>query len=224
MAFDFSAWPTVANINTLLGLADTSVTLSGDVGDMVLASAIQEMTKRTGRQFLAGSSGEVRYYDGSGTNVQIVDDYVDITAVEVIGISGATGLILSNFWEAEREGYPKNRIYTRQGSGYQPQREFRVFPADGQNIKVTGTWGYGATIPVDVWEAVQKMAALKGLENTSIYEGGRQVSYTEADRSERFADGTLRETSGWGREIEAVIKRYRKPLRQRLTESRVEVW
>jgi len=216
---NLNAWPVQADID--LKLAVAGITPRAEVTaayyTQVVAAVAQQVTQITKRQFVAGSAGEIRYFDGSGTAEQDVDEYVDVTDVQILGYLGAPGTSLSVAYEPVDNLYPKTRIVIFQGSLPAIGRVWLdSFPAGRKNIKVTGTWGYGSTIPYDLWEAVVEEAASRIAAESLFNPSGRLGSWAERDVMEK-RDLTLPgEANSWHRHYLAALANYSKPLQTHL--------
>lgn len=231
MAFTYTAWPTTTELGTLLGELDSTVTVGSDLGGAYLQSSIARIERETQRQFIPGDAGEIRYYSGSGTGILQVDDYLDISDVEFIHYNPAySAFNLSGFYEIDRKGFPKNKIYIAQGSPvfiYGGRSWSSKFPVGRSNIKVTGQFGFGSSIPVDAWLAVLQNAAAMALNPKGVTQDGRLLAWSEADVSEKYGFGnsdTPGDAAGWGTALDRVIELYKKPLANRLQSKVKKYW
>lgn len=220
MAQNYTAWPVQADIDERLvsaGLTARSGTAAGYYTQLVDA-VVAYLAKKTHRQFLKGSDGEVRYYDGSGTGELDIDDYVSFSAVQVLGFVGPNLLLtLSNVASASTTTFPNNRLIIFQSSLPQLNIQYlNYFPRGRRNIKVTGQFGYGAYIPDDVWMAVcGKVASIMAAEAVQGGTAGRAKKWIEGDASEELDLKLPGEAIGWDATFKDIITTYRKPMMAR---------
>ena len=79
-----------------------------------------------------------------------------------------------------------------------------------RSISVTGLWGWSATVPDDVWQAVLGLGARTALETTTRISGGRS-SWKEADSGENFGATPLQfHLEEWGRVYAETLSNYRR--------------
>jgi hypothetical protein len=204
MAQNYTAWPVKADIDERLvsaGLTSRSGTVEAYYLQLVDA-VVAELTKKTHRQFLKGSDGEIRYFDGSGTGSQDIDEFVSFSSVNVIGYVGTSlSMTLTNVVSASTETFPKNRLIIFQSSLPQLNLQYlNFFPRGRRNIKVTGQFGYGPYIPDDVWMGVcGRVASILAAEAVQGGTSGRVKKWIEGDAVEeldlslpgRLLDGTI---------------------------------
>jgi len=111
-----------------------------DQVDRWIAEVEKYIEQVTGRVFVADSEDSEKLYDGNDLASIIVDDFVEVTKVEIDDSEiASTGYITYPANEI-----PKTRIKYKDG----------IFPVGDQNIKVTAKWGYSVAVPDDI-----KMAA-----------------------------------------------------------------
>lgn len=215
MAIDYTVWPTVAQVQAKakgLGL-EIAEDMDMDYVQQVVDSVVAEIEQECRRNFVGVV--ETRYFDGSGRGEQEVDEYIDITAVEILGYFGSVaGMSLTDWWEPETKKHPKTRIQIYQGSQPTMTRIYvGSFPFGRSNIKVTGTWGYAPTIPANIWGAVLDYAACV-LAAESMYSqsgGGFKAMWKEADVMEQVLLLDPRKFLPHMQRIRRAIKQYRKP-------------
>lgn len=222
-SFNASALPTSAAVRSLLDIAGITVPITVD--DQFIYNEIQSVASdfnhRTGRQFVPGCAGEIRYYDGSATGLLVIDEYIEVTAVEVLVVLplGSTYNAL-NFYQVLQNGRPNTQLAIAQGPPNYPGI-WSSFPSGRRNIKVTGQFGYAATLPAEVYQAILKMAAGKIADTLTMSSksdaiiGGRVVSWTEADVTEKYADVLPSQALGWAQEYEGAVVDHMKPRKKR---------
>jgi hypothetical protein len=220
MAIDYTAWPLVADVQGLL--AASNVTLgagtTSDYIDLRIKGAVDELTKRTHRQFL--TTTETRNFDGSGTGEMVVDEYRTITSITLYLIPTMSVVEIIDFVQVERATFPQTRIQIYQGPVNVPFGWFTRFPEGRSNVGITGTWGYADTIPADVWEAVAMRAAAKLADANRLNQNGVVTDVKDDDQDVKWGKGTFGEMSGWDAQFDAVCERYRRPLRNYLAQRK----
>ena len=232
MAYTYTAWPTLANLKALLlgahvDTTDPSFTLSDEYLQGILDARAEQTRIETSRQFVAGSAGEIRYFDGSGTGLQLVDEYVDITSVDVFYAPGAVFMSLANYYEVDQKPWGKEKIQVMQGLPNTPLAWIQRFSEGRGNVKVTGTWGYGATIPPNVFLAVLQASAADAVQANSLTPQGQTKKYIDGDASEEWSGGSLGVSAGWlgkGSLWEQMKKDYKRPLRSHINKSRAKLY
>ena len=231
----YSAWPTVADIADRLAETGYSLTPAASARVATTLLAVErEVLRQTQRQFVADSVASARVFDGSGTAELEIDELVELIGVAVIGGFGLTGYDLGSVQPIYEFPKPTTRLVTVRGSlpglleSVGAASLFWVFPAGRQNVQVTAKWGYGSTIPVDLWDAVAGEVALR-LLRPQVFGGGRVASgeaaglqiveeaYGDERRKYKQADHA---DLGWHEEFEAALKRYKRPQGRRLRQLR----
>jgi hypothetical protein len=196
-------------------------TYTDDMMNLEIQSVVGDFQHKTGRQFVPGCSGEIRFYDGSGTGEQVVDEYIEITDVAVLMVPPMNVVSTAlNYFEVVENGKPKTRIGILQGPANFPAY-WTAFPGGRSNIQVTGKFGYASEMPAEVYNALLKMSAGKvadtltmSTKDNSII-GGRVVSWTEADVTERYADQLPSVALGWAKEYDQAILDHMKPRKKK---------
>ena len=223
---DYTTWPGLADVQDRLTSA--SVTLRATVTPRMQAAmnaVISEIGNRTQRQFVASAAAETRLYDGSGSAEQEVDEMVRLDAVAVIGIQAQPGYPLSGVQLTSEQGKPQTRLTVSRGSvaAYGPAGVYPAvsyyFPAGRQNVSVTGLFGYGATIPADLWEAACGEMAVR-LAAEALFTPAGRLNFSKAgDEEERWKldDATA---TGWHDLYTAALSNYKRPSGRRLRNLR----
>lgn len=224
MAYDYTAIPDTSALTDLLtsvGLGSLASSVDADLLAQYLGEAQELIERKTRRQFVPGSAGEVRYYNGNGTGTLVIDEYIDVTAVEfILGPSPGTVNAL-DYIEVERNGDPKTLLQIRQGPAHFVRGYWNTFPRGRSNIKVTGQFGYAASIPKPIWGAMLRMAAQAVINANTISGGTRLAGWKDADVSEDYQTNVnLSEIAGWDTYIREAIKDYRKGAAQVIAQSR----
>ena len=191
----------------------------------MIAAVIAEVAQRTQRQFVPGDSAEIRYYNGTGSAEQEVDEMVSLTSVGVIGLSLLPVYTLNDASLVFEQGRPRTRIVVAHGSVPAMTSEGVFlpypwyFPAGRQNIAVTGTFGYGPTIPADLWEAACGEMASRLAGEIIFTPAGRLAEWAQAGVSEKYS--LLPHTAiGWHEVFEAKMTLYKRPSGRRLRNLR----
>lgn len=215
----YLAWPTVADVQPLLDACSITLRVTGAAAAIriqrALTAVTDEVGRETRRQFVADATDTVRVYDGSGGPRQKVDEMVSLTAVTIIGLQSDPGYTLGDTILEQRQGEPKTWIITARGSLpayatealYLPWRQ--IFPEGRQNVQVTGKFGYGATVPVDLWEAVAGEAAFRLASEVSYRPIGR-VSKQQIGPSSTTYHPDEPTLTGWHKQFAGAVKRYRR--------------
>lgn len=227
MAYTYTAWPTLTNVKDLIAGAHVDTTASDwDVTDeyitgLILARA-EQIKMLTSRQFVAGSSGEVRYFDGSGTGLLRIDEYVDVSEVAFFYVPGSAFLSITNFYEPDQKPWGKDKLQILQGQANLNYAFLQRFPEGRGNIKVTGTWGYGSSIPPDVFLAVLEAAAADAMQANAMSAQGQAKKWVDGDAAEEFTGDLLGIAAGWlgkGSRWEMVVRNYKRSLKSHLSKS-----
>jgi len=224
----YTAWPTSSEVLTATSVMGFTlpVAASADYVTEIVTALASEVTRDCKRTFIKETA--TRYFDGSGTGELEVDEYIDNSSIDIKSYFGSiAGLGLTDWWEVQRNIRPKNRIQIYQGSTPSLTRIWLgSFPPGRSNIKVTGDWGYAETIPIDLWQAVKKMAAvLLGLEVMLNGGKGFMSSWKEADVIEQYMLLDPGRFTKYSSIFEKAKHRYRRPdgyqLRQQFRRSLV---
>lgn len=214
MSYNYRSKPTPNDVRQLLLSAGINLNISfpDDLMTGTIDEVVGDLEHRVRRQFVPGCAGEVRYYDGSSTGVQVIDEYISVSNVEILVTPDQGPLPTPITWyEIVTNGKPKTKLGVLQGPPNFPAY-WSSFPPGRSNIKVTAQFGYAETIPAEVWMAILKESAGRiadGLAMTTRNDsviGGRIISWTEADVQERYADQRISEALGWHQAFESVCK------------------
>lgn len=169
---DANGWPTAADCIRKLDVVltdDATARLLREVEE-ILAGVIVDFQSPVGRDGRGGTGRtftpvtETRVYDGSGLSILHVDDIVPGTSLTVTSFGTMlTDIILSN--EYEKMGHSVLVRRTVQGNVIPPAFGGRplTFARGRQNISVTATFGYAATVPGDIYECVRKKVVYDAL-------------------------------------------------------------
>lgn len=214
MAIDYTVWPTVSLVQAKV--KGIGFTLASDVDtdyvQQIIDSTVAEIEQECRRTFVGVT--ETRYFNGSGRGEQVVDEYIDITAVRILGYFGSVaGMSLTDWWEPQTSKHPKTRIQIYQGSQPTMTRIYiGSFPFGRSNIEVTGTWGYGASIPANIWGAVLDYSAcILAAENMYADGTGFKTMWKEADVMEQLIVLDPKKFLPHMKRVRTAIKQYRKP-------------
>ncbi len=225
---DYTQWPAVFDIEAKL----TACGITPRVNDpsyrqRVIDGVVAEIERLTLRQWVADSVDVTRVYDGSGTAELEVDEFVSFTAVVAIGAPGDPGYTMSNVAPIVELRKPLSRLVVARGGlpAFATEAVWApyhyVFPAGRQNVQVTAKWGYGATIPVDLWLAVQDEAAAREAEEAAEQGSGRGrlTRLTEGDVTKQW-DVKGGWIEGAHRRFADAISRYKRRDGRRLRRLR----
>lgn len=216
MSADYTAWPTTTNVQERL--TEAGITLrQGTSSDRIteaINGVVKEIARETLRTFIATS--ETRYFDGNGLPEIEVDEYISITTVTFVGNDLTAGLAVTVF-EVEEENKPKTRLRMYRGQfpvvGYLDR-----FSKGVGNIQIAASWGYGATIPADLWEAALNQMAACAAE-LSLFRGelgGNVLEIQEGDTRYKFGASNLGQGTSISETYTAMLKKYRRPTQNRV--------
>ena len=150
----------------------------------------------TGRLFIADTEDSIRYFDGDGSHVLLIDDCISLTKIEM-GDPTMTKdeLDSDDYYIYPYNTTPKRKVYYDS-----------IFTRDKKNIDVTAKWGYSVDVPNDIKLATTILVSLireeawqsEGeTESESI--GSYSITYRKTETNKSKID----------RAIE-TLKRYRK--------------
>ena len=159
---DSSGWPTEAEIIKRLEVVSPDVVgadVLGQVGSIlqgVIADFQAPQSRNggggTGRLFTP--TVETRLYDGHGyPRLHLGADIVPGTSLTVTIYGSATPLTDVVLVEAKR-GLGYNTLVRQTSGSYSLGFYSTGFPQGIQNVSVTATWGFSATVPYDVNQAI----------------------------------------------------------------------
>lgn len=157
------------------------------------AAAINMWERRTGYEpFLCNGNVTTRTYDPPGPNHQRMDGFsllggsrvldlgagaISVQQVSIgvgVGVNGTVLTLGEEYWPEPKNSTAENRPYER--------IRFRspIFGAEA-SVTVTGQFGYGLTVPDDVFLAIVRLGAALGLEQ--VMEGMKlQPSQWQEDK------------------------------------------
>ena len=171
---DNTEWPTGAEVYRKC-MPSASAPMEGidsDGIDDVLAGVIAEFQSPAGPGGYGGTGRrfdtvvETRTFDGNGYSELFVGDIVPGTPLSVSTFGSGTfdGGVLGAVLRPAANGLGNNFLVlaplnaSTSSYGY-----YRAFPRGVQNIAVSATWGFAATVPKDVYEAVISESAARSL-------------------------------------------------------------
>lgn len=207
-----TSWPTSSDVSAMLTTA--GLVGSTDTFDYhtAIQAAIEEFEHLTGRRpFLRDAADVTRRYDppgprrsgftyatthaGGGIYLPLDAGLLTVTAVYA-GWDGSSGSALTEGTDyilhpanAAAMGLPYDAI------------EF-LYPMFGgrRSIAVVGKWGYSATVPYDVWEAVRGQAAANLAPQIAASISRGVISWKEADVAEEYGAKPLEHVVGQWRQ------------------------
>jgi hypothetical protein len=226
----YTAWPATSDIDVRLSALGITPRSSVDATqkqqriDAVLAT-VNRVTRRTWIPVT-----ETRFFDGSGVGVQELDEFISITAAGILYGVNSTAVDLTGAVVVEAEaGLPNTRIaLSRTALPGWVGAWFDRFPAGRRNISVTASWGYGSTIPADLWDAVADEAALRvgepALFNPGTQRGtgtqaayrGRLVRWKNDTVSQEYDTTQLSDGTRGTKRFAAALSLHTRPLGPRL--------
>jgi hypothetical protein len=223
---DYTIWPALPDVQTRLDAAGVTLRDKGSClrrFQQALMAVTSEVVRTTKRQFLPAS--DVRLYDGTGTPEQEIDEIVSLTGVAVVGMQSAPGYTLSGVTIVKEQAKPQTRLVVARGSVPAFISEGALapysclFPAGRQNIEVTGTFGYGATIPQDLWDAVCGELACRLASEALFTPAGRLSSRKVGDEEERYKLPEATDME-WRRAYLCALDDFKRPSGKRLRNLR----
>jgi 8-oxo-dGTP pyrophosphatase MutT (NUDIX family) len=220
-------YPSAAELEAYV--VSTGLVSADDVGDVDFQSAaeaaVREWEEQTGwLPFLAAAANTSRRYDPPGPNrsggftgtlrggasrLWLGAGIVSSTTPTIVTgytptVAGTTLTHEDDFWmgpeNADLKGKPWQFV------------EFSGSQFGGpRSIRITGRFGYSATLGDEVWEAVRLQGALLiAPEIEGIITGG-MIEAEEADIRERYGNDPLATfTARWEKRIAAVVNRYKR--------------
>ena len=219
----YTDWPTPSDVQARL--ASAGITLRGtafaDRIPNIILGVADEISRRTLRQFIADTMNTTRTYNGNDTAELEVDEMVTLTSVAVVGMQSNPGYPLSNPALVFEQNKPLTRIMLGIGSVpawttegvWMPFRS--IFPAGRQNVTVTGRFGFGASIPADLWNAACGEMGHRITREAIFSADGRVSSWKGGDESVSLSLDKV-DGLGWHDSFEAKMSLYKRPGGRRL--------
>jgi len=223
MAIDYTKWPSEADVFEVCASAGITLRNIGRATSC-LNGVIRRVGTETRRQFVAGAASETRYYDGSGgVELEIPDELISLSGAQIISFAGLiNSFAVPGPFLIQEQSLSRNRILMYQGSAPASLGIFLSrWPQGYKNIAITGQFGYGATIPEDLWEAVAEEAAAILIEEARTGMRGVVTEKREGDNMTKWDGGT--NTQEMHRRFRRALKAYARPLGQRLRRQRVPI-
>jgi hypothetical protein len=87
---------------------------------------------------------------------------------------------------------------------------YYLVPTGRQNVQVTGKWGYGPTIPIDLWEAVCGEVALR-LTREALFTINGRVTDEQFGDQRRKLEIPQAEATGWHKAYQTALIDYKRP-------------
>lgn len=211
---DLTTWPTWEDVRNKLMSAsfwptDTNKqALAQEQAEIAVASVVAEFERRTGwMPFLADAVAGTWYFDNTDAYGELAFDGGFVT-ISSLTINGTLQTLNTNYTTEPRNavnlGQPITRINMVHGG-------FRTgYPTTPNNIVVVGRRGYTTTLPADVWQAVQEMAALVAL--TSV-ENLQSIASISMDGFSKAFDvvGVITQKdllTSWGKKFDVKVQQY----------------
>jgi hypothetical protein len=227
-------WPTPDELSAFLTSSFPGSALDTSRAESALLAAQEELKTATRRTW--EPVREVRYFSGNNSEMLTVDEYLEVHEIQLVR-SVPQGVYTqgTDWWEVQRQGFPKTRISIYQGGamlvfGF----PLRVWPQGLENIKIDADWGFACELPSDVRQAVLYKAAAQIVNTAAVsIQGGQAVGpmsgFTDGDVSERYADvlgsaGTPSKAMGWDAYFDGVVKRYRRSLGNMRERTKPPLW
>lgn len=178
------AYTTKAKIQNYLAI-DIDSSLDSQLSSWITA-ATNYIDNYTGKSFEQSASG-VRYYDGNGKREIDIDDFISLSAVEILEIN--SGDVQFSLVEGQGEDYITYPYNTE--NKYRliltTESKVAVWSNGVKRIKITGVWGQSSAVPEDVSLVATMLVAgiiEKGLKGGSVSSeslGDYSISYNNID-------------------------------------------
>lgn len=225
MPIDYTAWPALTDVQARLTAAAITLRTPADESRQQAAidAVIGEVLRRTQRQWRPGPAGETRYYDGSGSPEQEVDEMISLAGVSIVAYDQSPVYELTDALLTFEQGKPSTRITVSRGTittyaGGSLLPYAWHFPAGRQNVCVTGQFGFAPAIPADLWEAVCGEMATRLAREATFFQSG-QVNFNKAgDEEQRFAIKSV--DTVWHGAFEKMVALYKRRMGRRLRNLR----
>jgi len=221
MAIDYTAYPTVSDVTDLLASANITLGagVTADIKQLKIDAAIAELEHATGRKFAPGATGEIRYYNGSGTGEIVIDEYVSIESIEFLQLPGVSTITITNWAEVEHPPFPKTHVQILRGPSNMSVGWWTKFPQGRSNIKVTAQFGF-EEVPAAIWSAVASKAAANLADAARMSGNGMLTGLKDLDQDFTWSSEQIGTLAGWKSEFDAAKALYRRPLRTFLQRTR----
>lgn len=196
--------------------------MSAELAQLYIDAEAARFERLTHRQFTQVT--EDRFFDGSGTGLMVLDEFTDINTVELYlnpGL-GYGQINLDYIQQVSVAGYPKDRIQIVQGPPAQPVAWLNRFPQGRSNVLVNADWGFGTSIPKDVWLAVLRQSAADIMAANTLSSLGQLVDWQDDDVREKYEGSLPGETAGWVKGFDMAVDLYRRPITAHRRRRRVE--
>jgi hypothetical protein len=161
---------TITNGYTTLALwkARKNVTSTSAADDGVIETLIEGASRKfdilTGRTFYART--ETHYYDApeDGRTLEIMDD--DLLSITTLTNGDGTAITSTYYALYPGNSSPKYKVVIKPSSAYL----LTASPTDGEinAITIVGSWGYAATAPDDVQDAIEEMVTAEYQRRTGV--------------------------------------------------------
>lgn len=220
MAIDYTKWPNEADVAERCQSAGIVLRSQGRITS-ALNGVIRSIATQTRRQFVPGAAGETRYYDGSGgVELEIPDEIITLTGATILSVVGVLlPFVVTSPYLIQEQTLARNRILLYQGTApIFAGTYLNQWPQGYKNCGITGTFGYEATIPADLWDAVCGQAAAALV--TEARSGARGL-ITEKREGDNMTKWQIDDIAGeWRKEFRRAVKFYTRPLGQRIRRQR----
>lgn len=217
-------YPTAADLWRFLeahGLsvgADLKPLLSG-----AASAGVRDFERAAGRKMLANrlstlvstSADELRLFDPPDTanGILFLDDYVSLTSVGYQPLNSALETLVANeaYWAEPYGGPAKTPPIPYTQLKLRRQWTQPLSSALRQSLRVTARWGYGVTLPSDVFSAMLAGAGVRlWTQVTATLTGGR-LSWKDDDVSEDFGiEPSKAQLSAWSEQVKQTASYYRR--------------
>lgn len=152
-----AAYPTPAD---LVAILPTSITVpDSDTLQGFLDEAVQELEQTTGHNpFLAGAAATRRYTPSkAGDHILQLD--AGLVSVSAVTYCGTALTLNTDYWLKPDNAAVRSRPYTH--IQFRSGKWTAIHDGETAPIAITGVFGFGLTVPQEIWEAVRCGAAWK---------------------------------------------------------------
>jgi len=223
----YTAWPTSDDVLARLQSTGVNLRASDPAGRIaqIAAAVEQEIFHSTRRQFVADAEPSTRLFDGKGTAELEIDEFAEFVSATVVGYQSNPGYDLADIAPIVEQNKPMTRLVLARGSVPAWQTEavlypqYTQFPAGRQNMLISARWGYGPSIPADLWEAACGEIAVRATREALFIPAGRLAKETYGDESRTYSLPSA-DSTGWHSAFESALSSYKRPQGRRLRNLR----
>jgi hypothetical protein len=155
------------------------------------------------------AQSQTRLFDVPWDRLGVLDVADDLLSVESLTVDGNELTEGLQYWLLPYDAVQKGRAYTHIEMAFVP-----IVPPLGayrRTVSVTGMWGYGTSIPDDVWTSVLVWAAALCAPELALNISKGLALWHEGDEEERYgglgiAGPLAKEASEWSEMYQATVR------------------